>query len=214
MKSERDESADVFKGPSGAPPPARLEAFSDGVIAIVVTIMVLELKPPLQDGLAGLRMIAPEIFVYLISFAFSGIYWLNHQHLIRRVRLAGFQLQVANLAFLFCLSLLPFSTQNLSTLHLSRFAVQQYAATLALGAVSFYGVRRAVHAHLRVHGRFDAADRRAGYFHLGSIGVYLFTISLAAWSPRITLFVLASATGVWIIPNLSPHVLKAPAAAS
>ncbi len=89
MKSERDESADVFKGPSGAPPPARLEAFSDGVIAIVVTIMVLELKPPLQDGLAGLRTIAPEIFVYLISFAFSGIYWLNHQHLIRRVRLAG-----------------------------------------------------------------------------------------------------------------------------
>jgi uncharacterized membrane protein len=67
------------------PSPARLEAFSDGVIGVIITIMVLEIKIPHSDGIAGLKEIAPSLLIYLLSFAFTGIYWLNHQHLIRRV---------------------------------------------------------------------------------------------------------------------------------
>ena len=92
------------------PTPARLEAFSDGVIAVIITVMVLEIRVPHADGFEGLRALTPGLAVYLMSFGFTGIYWLNHQHVIRRAERAGHSLQIANLGFLFCLSLLPLST--------------------------------------------------------------------------------------------------------
>src|ERR1700759_1996650 len=87
---------------------ARLEAFSDGVIAVIITIMVLELKVPHEDGLAGLRAVLPPLFLYPISFPFVGIYWINHHHLVHRPEEADERILYANLGFLFCLSLLPF----------------------------------------------------------------------------------------------------------
>jgi uncharacterized membrane protein len=90
--------------------PARLEAFSDGVIAVIITIMVLELKVPHQDGLAGLYAVLPTLAVYLLSFTFTGIYWINHHHLVHRTDEADSLILYANLAFLFTLSLLPFCT--------------------------------------------------------------------------------------------------------
>jgi hypothetical protein len=72
-----------------APSTARLEAFSDGVIAVIITVMVLEIKVPHLDGLAGLRQLAPALAIYLLSFAFTGIYWINHQHVLRRTEKAG-----------------------------------------------------------------------------------------------------------------------------
>jgi uncharacterized membrane protein len=91
-------------------PTARLEAFSDGVLAVVITIMVLELKVPEKDGMRGLLSIAPTLFVYLLSFCFTGIYWINHHHLIRRIERCDHRVLYANLAILFSISLLPFFT--------------------------------------------------------------------------------------------------------
>src|ERR1700679_3885608 len=88
--------------------PARLEAFSDGVIAVIITIMVLELKVPQQDGIAGLRAVLPTLCLSLISFTFTGIYWINHHQLVHRTQEADELILYANLGFLFCLSLLPF----------------------------------------------------------------------------------------------------------
>ncbi|WP_433967034.1 TMEM175 family protein [Tunturiibacter gelidiferens] len=90
--------------------PARLEAFSDGVIAVIITIMVLELKVPHQEGVAGLYTVLPTLAVYAISFAFTGIYWINHHHLVHRTEEADELVLYANLFFLFWLSLLPFFT--------------------------------------------------------------------------------------------------------
>ena len=113
-----------------APSPARLEAFSDGVIAVIITIMVLEIKVPHADGFEGLRELVPSLLIYLLSFSFTGIYWLNHQHLVRRVERAGHPLQCANLAFLFCLSLLPLGNAYVVDKELSGFAVAVYAGYL------------------------------------------------------------------------------------
>src|SRR5213595_2426926 len=90
--------------------PARMEGFSDGVIAVIITIMVLELKVPHEHGLAGLRAVLPTLCLYVISFAFVGIYWINHQDLIHRTEEVYQLILYANLGFLFCLSLLPFFT--------------------------------------------------------------------------------------------------------
>ena len=94
----------------GSLSPARLEAFSDGVIAVIITIMVLELKVPQQDGMAGVRVVLPTVFLYLLTFVQVGIYWLNHHYLVNEVGSVSHGILWANLAFLFCLSLFPFAT--------------------------------------------------------------------------------------------------------
>ena len=103
------------------PTPSRLESFSDGVIAVIITIMVLEFKVPAPDGMAGLRTILPTLAVYLLSFAFTAIYWVNHHHLVHRLKRVEPLILYANLTFLFCLSLLPFFTSYLLQKHISCF---------------------------------------------------------------------------------------------
>jgi len=101
--------------------PARLEAFSDGVIAVIITIMVLELKVPVQDGLAGLRVVWPMLFLYLLTFVQVGIYWVNHHYLVDEVESVSHGILWANLAFLFFLSLFPFLTLWIGTRGLTNF---------------------------------------------------------------------------------------------
>jgi uncharacterized membrane protein len=193
-----------------APSPARLESFSDGVIAVIITVMVLNLRLPTHDGLQGLREILPAGAIYLLSFCFNGIYWLNHQQLTRRLHAAGYVLQLANLAFLFCLSLLPFSTYYLISRHIIAYSVQQYATTLFFIGASFYFVRLAVQQHLSLHNELTGRDSGSGLKHLFSIALYLFCIPLAAYLPTLALGVLAIDTAVWTVPGLSFHVLKRP----
>lgn len=106
-----------------APSPARLEAFSDGVIAVIITIMVLEIKVPHVDGIEGLKELTPSLLIYILSFAFTGIYWLNHQHLVRRVHKAEHGMQCANLGFLFALSQSSDQLGNLRGKHVCGFPV-------------------------------------------------------------------------------------------
>jgi uncharacterized membrane protein len=195
---------------AGAPSPVRLESFSDGVIAVIITVMVLNLRLPSHDGLMGLREILPAGAIYLLSFVFTGVYWLNHQQLTRRLHVAGYALQVANLAFLFCLSLLPFSTYYLISRYISTYSVQQYATTLLLIGTSFYLVRVAVHRHLSLHNELTERDERSRLKHRLSMALYLLCIPLAIHFPKLALEVLAIDTAVWALPGLSLHVLKRP----
>ena len=192
-----------------APTPARLEAFSDGVIAVIITIMVLEIKVPHEDGLAGLRALAPPLLIYLLSFAFTGIYWLNHQHLVRRVQKAEHGMQCANLAFLFTLSLLPLSTANVVEKHISGFAVAVYSASLLLVALGFLWLRLSVHGHLSRRDALAHVDRTGLRNHLLSMAIYVVAILVAFLYPRAILAAIGLLTFIWSLPNLSFKQAKA-----
>jgi uncharacterized membrane protein len=120
---------------SKQPTPNRLEAFSDGVIAVIVTIMVLDLKVPHADGLAGFLAVLPSIAVYLLSFLLTGLYWINHHALIDRLKHVDALILWANLFFLFTLSLIPFFTNYLVEKGIRPFPVGLYAASLRKGLI-------------------------------------------------------------------------------
>src|SRR5579862_7648972 len=107
--------------------PARLEAFSDGVIAVIITILVLELKVPGANGLAGLGAVLPTVFLYLLTFVQIGIYWVNHHYLVDEVETVSHGILWTNLMFLFCLSLFPFATEWIGVKGLSSFTTSLYA---------------------------------------------------------------------------------------
>jgi uncharacterized membrane protein len=181
---------------------SRLEAFSDGVIAVIITIMVLDLKIPHEDGILGLRAVAPTLGVYALSFTFVGIYWVNHHLLIHRVREASPRILWANLIWLFFLSLLPFFTSYVLEKREDNFAVAFYAASLLIIALGFMLLRLAVSARQRAEHTFEHTDSALQFKHWGSLGAYLLAIPLAYLSPLLSLIVIAAVTALWIIPAL------------
>jgi uncharacterized membrane protein len=181
--------------------PARLEAFSDGVIAVIITIMVLELKVPHENGLAGLRAVLPTLCLYLISFAFTAIYWVNHHHLVHRTEEADELILYANLAFLFCLSLLPFFTSYVLEKKMDSFSVAIYVASLILTGVSFLLLRLAIGRRLRHAGKFEAEDKAVERKTYLSLFVYLVAVPLAFQHPRMSLGLVAFVSVVWITPT-------------
>ena len=181
--------------------PARLEAFSDGVIAVIITIMVLELKVPHQDGVAGLRAVLPTLCLYLISFAFTGIYWINHHQLVHRTEEADELILYANLGFLFCLSLLPFFTSYVLEKKMDSFSVAVYIASMVVTGFSFLLLRLAIARRLRHAGRFGAEDKAIERKNWLSLFVYLVAIPLAFQHPRMALGLVAFVTVIWISPT-------------
>ncbi len=180
---------------------SRLEAFSDGVIAVIITIMVLELKVPHQNGLAGLEAILPVLLVYLLSFAFTAIYWINHHHIVSRIDDLTPPILYANIGFLFTLSLLPFFTSWVLEKQMDSFSVILYAVCLLSIGLGFFLLRRAIDCHLKNQGRFkeeSAAEQRK---HIASLALYVLALPLALRYPRIALSVMALVTVIWIIPT-------------
>ncbi len=188
-------------------PTTRLEAFSDGVLAVIITIMVLELKIPHEDGISGLLKIAPILFIYLLSFAFTGIYWINHHHLISRIERADPRVLYANLAFLFCISLLPFFTSYVIEKKADSFSVALYAASMILTGISFLVVRLAIGRLLKLTGELHEEDIATQRKHYASLGLYLVAIPLAHFHPWLALATITLVTVVWIVPSarLAPH---------
>jgi uncharacterized membrane protein len=181
--------------------PARLEAFSDGVIAVIITIMVLELKVPHQGGLAGLRAVLPTLCLYLISFAFTGIYWINHHHLVHRTDEADELILYANLGFLFCLSLLPFFTAYVLEKKMDSFSVAIYVTSMILTGFSFLLLRLAIARRLRHAGKLDAEDKAVERKNYLSLFVYLVAVPLAFQHPHLSLGLVAIVTVIWITPT-------------
>jgi uncharacterized membrane protein len=182
---------------------SRLEAFSDGVIAVIITIMVLELKVPTQNGLSGLVAILPTLLVYLLSFTFTGIYWVNHDHLLKRIDTPDKLTLYANLGFLFCLSLLPFFTSYVLEKKEDGSSVAIYAASMVVTGFSFLLLRMAIVRNLRFFGDLRAEDKRAQTKHLASLALYLVAVCIAHWHSYFALGLTALVTVVWIIPDLS-----------
>jgi uncharacterized membrane protein len=187
--------------------PARLEAFSDGVIAVIITIMVLELKVPHQDGFDGIRAVLPTLCLYLISFAFVGIYWINHHHLVHRTEEADELILYANLGFLFCLSLLPFFTSYVLEKKMDSFSVAIYVASMILTGFSFLMLRLAIARRLRHSDKLEAEDKAVERKNWLSLFVYVMAIPLAFQHPRLALGLVAFVTIIWITPTtgIKPH---------
>jgi uncharacterized membrane protein len=174
--------------------PARVEAFSDGVIAVIITILVLELKVPAMDGMAGLRAALPTVLLYLLTFVQVGIYWVNHHYLIDEAETVGHGVLWANLIFLFCLSLFPFATEWIGAKGLTHFSTAMYAAVSILPGVSYTAlwaqVRR--HSSARAHASWGKQAT--------SVALYLTAVPAAYWRPGVSLALICVVSVMWLLP--------------
>ncbi len=178
----------------------RLEAFSDGVIAIIITIMVLELKVPRGADLAALRPMIPVLLGYVLSFALVGIYWNNHHHLLHAVQRINGNVLWANLFLLFCLSLVPFVTAWMDENHFAAIPVAFYGGALLLCAIAFTILVRVLVAH---HGEDSTLAKAIGNDHKGKISLLLYAaaIPLAFVDPRISLALYVTVAVIWFLPD-------------
>jgi uncharacterized membrane protein len=174
--------------------PARLEAFSDGVIAVIITIMVLELKVPALDGMAGVRAVLPTVFLYLLTFVQVGIYWVQHHYLIDEVETVGHGILWTNLVFLFSLSLFPFATDWIGIKGLSSFAAAFYAAVSILPGISYTALWIQVRSQSAT-----PAHARWGK-QLWSVALYLAAIPAAYYRPAASIALIAIVGILWLLP--------------
>jgi uncharacterized membrane protein len=174
--------------------PGRLEAFSDGVIAVIITILVLELKVPGADGLAGLRVVLPTVILYLLTFVQIGIYWVNHHYLVDEIETVGHGVLWANLMFLFCLSLFPFATEWIGVKGLSSFNTALYAAVSIFPGVGYM----ALWSQIR---RQSAAPAHASWGkQITSVLLYFTAIPVAYYRPAASLTLIGIVAVIWLLP--------------
>jgi uncharacterized membrane protein len=182
--------------------PARLEAFSDGVIAVIITIMVLELKVPMPDGWRGFQQVVPLLLVYLLSYTFIGVYWVNHHALVGRLSHSNSRILWANLVWLFALSLIPFFMDYVADKHADAFSVSVYSACMLGVGVAFLLLRYAVDCQLEAEGGITRVDRATQLKHWSSLAVYAVSVGVAHVWPRMALLLNAAVMLVWILPTL------------
>ena len=178
----------------------RLEAFSDGVIAIIITIMVLELRVPHESGMAALRPLAPVFFCYLLSFAFIGIYWNNHHHMLQAASHVTGAAMWANLHLLFWLSLVPFATAWMGQTAFAPAPVATYGVTMLMSGVAYVILARVL---IREHGKDSTLARALGADWKGNLSLVLYAaaIALAFLWPRIACAIYIAVALLWLIPD-------------
>jgi uncharacterized membrane protein len=178
----------------------RLEAFSDGVIAIIITIMVLDLKVPHETSLGALRPVLPSLLCYMLSFVFVGIYWNNHHHLLHAAQKVNGAVLWANLHLLFWLSLVPFATGWMGENHFSSVTVAVYGALLLMAAIAFTILARVLVACQGEHSSLAAAigsDRKGK----NSIALYVLAILCARVNPWISVALYVCVALIWLVPD-------------
>lgn len=178
----------------------RLEAFSDGVIAIIITIMVLELRPPAAVDLAALRPLIPVFLSYLLSFIFLGIYWNNHHHLLQVVENVNGRVLWANLHLLFWLSLIPFVTAWMGENPLAAWPVALYGVVLLLAAFAYFIL---VQALLGLHGQDSTLATALGSDFKGKVSLlfYAAAIPLAFLNTWLAFALYVLVAIIWLIPD-------------
>lgn len=179
---------------------SRLEAFSDGVIAIIITIMVLELKVPHGDDLAALKPLLPVFLNYVLSFLYVGIYWNNHHHLFHSAPDVSGGIMWANLHLLFWLSLFLFATGWMGENHFTPMPTATYGAVLLMAALAYDILQRAIIAR---HGPDSLLARAIGRDWKGKLSpaVYLIAIPVALVSPWISSALYVLVALLWLIPD-------------
>jgi uncharacterized membrane protein len=178
----------------------RLEAFSDGVIAILITIMVLELRPPHGAEVEALRALVPTFLSYVLSFVFIGIYWSNHHHMLHVTERVDGRVLWANLHLLFWLSLIPFVTAWMGENHFATVPIACYGVVLLACALSYTLLQRTIIARQGANSRLARAvgsDRKG----LASLVGYVLAIPLAFVHPAIAGAIYVTVALVWLVPD-------------
>jgi uncharacterized membrane protein len=178
----------------------RLEAFSDAVIAIILTIMVLEMKVPHGTSMEALRPLVPVFFSYVLSYVYLGIYWNNHHHLLHATQKVSGAILWANLHLLFWLSLIPFVTGWMGENHFARLPTALYGVVLLMAAVAYTILVRMM---IAAHGRESLVARATGRDRKGyvSLLLYLVAIPLAFVDQRIAGALYVITALIWLIPD-------------
>jgi uncharacterized membrane protein len=178
----------------------RLEAFSDGVIAIIITIMVLELKAPQRAELEALRPLLPALLSYVLSFVFIGIYWNNHHHLLQAVSFVSGSILWANLHLLFWLSLTPFVTSWMGATSFASWPVAVYGVLLLLSAIAYAILVRVLIAQ---HGTDSALAVAVGRDVKGKVSllIYAVAIPVAFISPGLACMLYVLVAVIWLVPD-------------
>jgi uncharacterized membrane protein len=178
----------------------RLEAFSDGVLAIIITIMVLDLKPPQFAVLDALLPLIPVFLSYVLSFVFVGIYWNNHHHLLQAVRHVSGPILWANLHLLFWLSLTPFVTSWMGNTNFAAVPVAAYGVVLLLSAIAYYILTRVLIAR---HGKDSALARAVGRDFKGVVSVLIYAVAIAVSfaQPYVACVLYTLVAVIWLVPD-------------
>ncbi len=178
----------------------RLTAFSDGVIAILITIMVLEFKAPHGDSLESLRPIIPAFLSYVMSYIYLGIYWNNHHHLFQATEHVNGAVLWANLHLLFWLSLVPFITAWMGENHFASLPVAIYGVILLCAAIAYFIM---VQALLRHHGRQSIMAKAIGNDFKGKISIvfYATAIAISFINPLTSCGIYALVALIWLVPD-------------
>jgi uncharacterized membrane protein len=178
----------------------RLEAFSDGVLAIIITIMVLEMKVPHENGLAALKPIVPVFLSYVLSFIYVGIYWNNHHHLLHCINQVSGGILWANLHLLFWLSLFPFATGWMGENHVASTPAAAYGLVLLMAAIAYYMLQRTIISH---QGSSSVLARAIGSDWKGKLSpaLYLGAIPLAFVNPWISTGIYVFVALLWLVPD-------------
>ena len=187
----------------------RLEAFSDGVIAIIITIMVLDLKSPHDPTLAGLAKTLPALLSYVLSFTIVAIYWLNHHHLIHLAQRVDGRILWANMNLLFWLSLIPWVTSYLGENHATPLAVGLYGGAATACSIAFYILRQAIACHHRDDAKLRAMHQRMGRKNLIALGIYLTAIPLSWVLVPLALVLIATPAVMYFLPDRQVEKLHA-----
>lgn len=178
----------------------RLEAFSDGVIAIIITIMVLEMKLPHGEAFADLKPLFPVFLSYLLSFVYVGIYWNNHHHMLHAVSQVSGSMLWANLHFLFWLSLFPFTTGWMGQNHFSAVPVALYGLVLFMAACAYRILQQTIVA---VQGPRSQLKAALGSDWKGKLSpvFYLAGVASTFWAPWVALAFYVAVALLWLVPD-------------
>ncbi len=179
---------------------SRIEAFSDGVIAIIITIMVLELKVPHGETLAALEPVIPVFLSYVLSFVYVGIYWNNHHHLLNTCEIVTGPILWANLHLLFWLSLFPVTTAWMGENHFSAAPTALYGAVLLMAAIAYWLLQHPIIVSQGTHSMLKSA---IGSDWKGKLSPILYLIGMAAAirAPRIAQGVYLLVAMLWFVPD-------------
>jgi len=178
----------------------RLEAFSDGVLAIIITIMILELRIPEGETLETLRPLIPVFLSYVLSFVFLGIYWSNHHHLLQAARHVNGAILWANLHLLFWLSLIPAIMGWMGETHFAPWPLAAFGVVLLMAAVAYYILTRAL---LAEHEKDSVLAVALGRDFKGKVSIVFYVIGIAAafWSTAFASGIYVLVAIIWLVPD-------------
>ena len=178
----------------------RLEAFSDGVIAVIITIMVLEMHAPHAPTWQALAEVWPTFLCYLLSFVYIGIYWNNHHHMLHATERVDGSVLWANLHLLFWLSLVPFVTSWMGENHFAALPTATYGGVLLMAAIAYWILQQRI---LRVPGQHPLLERAIGSDFKGKLSplVYVIAIATVVVSPWISCALYALVALAWLVPD-------------